>query len=164
MRMSKKINSNRKLFIAKSKNGYGFTYFAKENIKKGECLLTGTGRIIDHQTAHLSIQIGLHEHYIPTKWTGRYLNHSCAPNTFIKSKEDGSPSWIASRLIKKGEEINYSYWMTEYRWGSAAVEKSIRCRCHTRQCNGIIQSFCQLSQRKKRMCKNEISRYLRRIY
>lgn len=148
------------LFTAKSKNGYGFAYFAKRNIKKGEEVLKGIGKIINHQTAHISIQINAAKHYLPKKWTGKYLNHSCTPNTFIRSRQDGFPDWIALRNIKLGEEINYSYWMTEYKWGNKAVENYIKCHCNSKKCVGLIQSFHQLSLGGKKVYKNQVSKYL----
>ena len=160
------INYNkRNIYTAKSKNNYGFSCFARKNFIVGGNVIKGFGKIIDHQTGHYSIQMGAKKHFLPTKWTGRYLNHSCQPNTFIKTRPDGFPDLIALRTISKGEEITYSYWMTEYEWTKGVAENTLKCRCHTSHCIGQIKSFSQLSakERNKFIKSNFISKYLRRL-
>mgnify|MGYP001582859880 CR=1 FL=1 len=83
-----------------SSKGYGHTYFVKKDFKPGEEVMRGFGKIIDHQTSHISVQVGTKKHYKPEKWTGRYWNHSCDPNTYIKTRSDGFPSLVALKKIK----------------------------------------------------------------
>jgi len=150
--------------IGKSKKGYGYTFFAKRDFKKGEEIVESLGRIISHQTSHCSIQIGIHKHFMPKKWTGRYWNHSCNPNTYANTRKDGFPSLFALKNIKKGEEIVYAYWMTEFKWGKLAKESRIdfKCKCGESNCRGNILSFSQLSKKEQKILKekNLCSKYL----
>ncbi len=148
-----------------SKKYGGMAYFAKHNFKKGDIIIHCFGEIIDHQAGHFSMQIGPKEHYLPTKWTGRYLNHSCDPNCFVHTRSDGFPDMIALRNIKKGEEITFGYFMTEYLWSSRAHEKRISCLCGAKKCAKRILSFSQLSDKQKNNLKKKklISSYLYNI-
>ncbi len=147
---------------AKSKKGYGFTYFAKQNFKKNEIVMSGLGKIINHQTAHCSVQIGSKKHYMPKKWTGKYWNHSCEPNTYVRTRTDGFPDLITLRNIKIGDEITYAYWMTEYSWIKNADELKVKCKCDSKQCQGKIFSFSTMPERtKQRIIKKKLcSSYL----
>jgi len=141
--------NKRNTYIGLSKNGYGRAYFAKRDFKKGEVVMMGFGKIIDHQTPHISVQIDVNKHYLPKSGTGRYWNHSCNPNTYMKTRKDGFPNLIALRSIKQGEEITYSYWMSEFEWTKWADERKIKCRCGQKNCKGRILSFSQLTRREK---------------
>ena len=128
----------------KSPKGYGRTYFAKHNFQRGDIIIHGFGKIINHQTSKISVQISLNKHYLPTKWSGRYWNHSCGPNCFIRTRSDGFPDLVALKDINKGEEITYGYFMTEFSWSARAQERRIVCRCGTKKCLKKILSFSQL--------------------
>lgn len=134
------------IYTGKSVNGYGHTYFAKNLIKKGTVVVMGFGKIIPKQTGHISIQIDYDKHYLPTLFTGKYFNHSCDPNLYVVTREDGFPNWLALRDINNDEEITYGYWMTEYTWGDAADENTKICQCSTDNCTGRILSFKQISE------------------
>ncbi len=165
MNKSKIIEFNKKnVFVAESKNGYGRGYFASRNIKKGETIFHGFGRVIDHQTEFLSVQIGEKKHFVPSYWTGKFWNHSCNPNTYIKTRNDSFPNWIALRNIKKGEEVNYEYFHTEYSWTKQAILHLISCKCDQKKCRGKIYSFSDLtpSEQKKVLKSGHISKYLLR--
>ncbi|MDO8590798.1 MAG: SET domain-containing protein-lysine N-methyltransferase [bacterium] len=137
---------------------YGRTYFAKKDFQPGEEIMRGYGRIVDHQTAHRSVQIGPRKHYMPTKWTGAYWNHSCDPNAYMRTRTDGFPSLYALKHIKRGDEIMYSYAMSEYAWSKGADENEVICRCGVKNCKKKIRAFSQLSPkeqeqlRRKRLC------------
>jgi len=148
--------------INESPNGYGLTYFTKRNFKKGEVIVKGFGRIISRQTEHFSVQIGYNAHFSPTKWTGKYWNHSCEPNCFVRTRPDGFPDLIALRNIKCGEEISYSYFMSERRWEKYANENKIACKCQSKKCFGMIRSFIQLSYKEQYLFKKKkyLSKYL----
>lgn len=147
----------------KSPKGYGFAYFAIRDIEPGEVVSHGFGRVAHHQTSHFSIQIGPNVHIIPSKWTGKYWNHSCDPNCHVKTRENGFPSLVATRYIKKGEEITYAYYMTEMTWEEVAVENSIKCQCGSARCRGKIFSFLQLSHKEKAASLSYVSVYLRNL-
>lgn len=154
--------NTKNVYVGRSKNGYGFTYFAKRDFKKSELVIMGFGKIIDHQTAHCSVQIGHNRHYLPIKWTGKYWNHSCESNTYVKTRPDGFPDLIALRNIKKNEEITYSYWMTEFMWTKGVDELRMKCRCGSKNCVGRILSYSDLSPEKKTDFKKRtlVSQYL----
>lgn len=141
--------------VGKSKKGYGYTHFTKKDFKRGDIIVMGFGRVIDHQTSHISIQIGTNKHYLPEKWAGRYWNHSCHPNTYIKTRTDGFPNLVVLRDIKAGEEITYSYWMSEFSWSKDADENSVKCKCGEKRCKKKILSFSQLSETERlKLIKN----------
>ena len=145
MHKSSVIAFNQKnVYCGKSDKGYGRAYFAKHNFQAGDIVMRGFGKIIDHQTSCISIQISSNKHYLSTKWTGRYLNHSCDPNCFVRTHSNSFPDWVALRNIKKGEEIVYAYFMTEFCWSSCAREKCIPCICGNRKCFKKILSFSEL--------------------
>jgi len=150
------------VYCGESPKGYGKAYFAKHNFQAGDIVMHGFGRIVNHQTSRFSMQIGLNKHCLPTKWTGRYLNHSCEPNCFVRTRPDGFPDLIALRDIKKGEEITYEYFMSEFVWSPCAQEKRISCRCGAKKCFKKILSFSQLNDSHKRALKKRkiISSYL----
>ena len=152
------------VYCGKSSKRYGGrAYFAKHNFQRGDIIMHGFGKIIDHQTKHISIQVGPNRHYLPTKWAGRYWNHSCDPNCFARTRSDSFPDMIALRSIKKGEEITYSYFMTEFSWSSHAHEKRIFCLCGALKCFKKIPSFFRLTDKQKNNLKKRkiISSYLR---
>lgn len=152
----------RNVYTGRSKNGYGFTYFAKRDFKKDELALMGFGKIIDHQTAHCSVQIGTNKHYLPTKWTGKYWNHSCEPNIYVKTRSGGFPNFIALRDIKKDEELSYHYCMTELMWTKGSKELKVKCGCGSKKCAGKILSYSDLSAKEKIDFRKRtlVSRYL----
>src|SRR3989344_7599028 len=99
------IDFNQKnVFTGKSPRNYGHTYFAKRDFRPGETVMMSFGKILDHQTNHLSVQIGFDKHFLPTKWTCRYWNHSCNPNCFVRTRKDGFPNLVALKKIERGEE------------------------------------------------------------
>ena len=79
--------NKKNVYIGISKKSYGKTHFANRNFKKDEVIMVGFGKIINHQTPRISIQIDINKHYLPKSWTGRYWNHSeenFAINRFLK--------------------------------------------------------------------------------
>lgn len=159
--------SRANVYTKRSKNNYGFSCFVKRKFLKGECVMSGFGKIINHQTSQFSIQMDWQKHFLPKKWTGRYWNHSCNPNAFIQTRKDGFPDLIALKNIEKDEEITYGYYMTEYKWSKKAMESHIKCKCNQKGCRKKIFSFSQLSQKdqeqfiKKKLCSKYLKHRLR---
>ncbi len=147
----------------RSPKGYGFAIFALKNIMPGEVVSHGYGKLSDQQTSNFSIQIGLKTHIIPSKWTGKYWNHSCEPNCYVKTRENGFPTLFALREIKSGEEIVYGYYMTEFTWSEKAVEATIPCKCGSAKCRGKIPSFSQLTSKEKKKYFPYLSSYLKKL-
>lgn len=72
---------------------------------------------------------------------GRYINHSCSPNTFVQNvfvdTHDVRFPWIsffARRYIKAGEELTWDY---NYDVGSVPG-KVIKCNCGSTSCRGRL--------------------------
>jgi uncharacterized protein len=126
------------VIVKKSKiNGKGV--FAARDFKKGEIVLKSD---LSHELTMKEIEKldEIEKRYIwPTKGKyilmlspGRYVNHSCNPNTYIKNSCD-----IALRDIKKGDEITGDYALSE----EPGFE--MICKCKSKNCRKII-----------RVCKN----------
>jgi hypothetical protein len=150
------------VYCDQSPKSYGLTHFARRNFECGTVLIKGFGKLIDHQTTHFSIQIGFGKHFIPQKWTGKYWNHSCEPNTFIMTRPDGFPNLVAHRDIREHEEITYAYYMTEYEWSKGAKENLVKCLCGAKNCMGQIKAFSQLTMTEQLDLerKGQLSQYL----
>lgn len=63
----------------------------------------------------------------------RYINHSCDPNTYVKTV-DGKRLVIARREIAAGEEITYDYSI------NSSGEIIWLCSCTAARCRGQIHS------------------------
>lgn len=136
-------------YVGRSSKGYGFTYFARMDFPPGVLVMAGFGRVTLRQTKKLSMQIGPGRHFVPTKWSGRYWNHSCNPNTYVETRSDGFPNLVALRTIRRGDEITFAYWMSELSWCAEALESTIGCQCDERVCKGRILSWSQLPKSEK---------------
>jgi hypothetical protein len=60
----------------------------------------------------------------------RYINHSCAPNTFLRRTRSRA-EFYALRPIAKGEELTVDYGLSHH-------EGRLRCRCGATRCRGWI--------------------------
>ncbi len=60
----------------------------------------------------------------------RFINHSCAPNTFMRRTKDRA-EFYALRAIAKGEELTVDYEDSHH-------EGRLRCRCGAARCRGWI--------------------------
>jgi uncharacterized protein len=60
----------------------------------------------------------------------RFINHSCAPNTFMRCTATRA-EFYALREIRKGEELTTDY-------GRSHHEGTLPCRCGARKCRGFI--------------------------
>lgn len=73
-----------------------------------------------------------------------YINHSCDPNTYVKTIE-GKRRVLAMRDIPTGEEITYDYAINgDYKWGA-------ECHCGSKNCRKIINpNFWELPIERQR--------------
>ena len=124
------------LSIRNSSFGKGIS--SSRSFSLGDRILTFTGPLISfEQTVKLEekecypLQIG-RKLYIDIEAPGRFVNHSCEPNTGIQNTKD----LIALRNIIAGEEIFYDYStsMDEDHWTMA-------CTCGSASCRGIVTDF-----------------------
>jgi uncharacterized protein len=60
----------------------------------------------------------------------RYVNHSCAPNTYMRIR-GMHVEFYSLRPIKKGEELTCNYGETHHEGG-------MNCRCGAPGCKGLI--------------------------
>lgn len=60
----------------------------------------------------------------------RFINHSCAPNTYMRVLKD-RVEFYALRNIRKGEELSCDYGETHH-------EGTLPCRCGAKNCRGYI--------------------------
>jgi len=60
----------------------------------------------------------------------RFINHSCAPNTFMRCTAERA-EFYALRDIAPGEELTVDY-------GTSHHEGKLRCRCGAPRCRGYI--------------------------
>ncbi len=141
-------------------NGLG--YFAIIPIPEGSLVSTVFGEIIGHQTEQHSVQQTEDIHIEPGEWGGKYLNHSCEGNLFVRSDDRGIARFFAARDIIKGEELTYPYYLTELTWSPGVSELNITCSCGAKNCRGIIKSFDMLdyTQMKELVQTEKLSRYL----
>lgn len=61
-----------------------------------------------------------------------YINHSCDPNVFVKTK-DGVRNIYALQDIKKGDEITYDYSV------NGDNEGVFKCNCGSKNCRKVYQ-------------------------
>ncbi len=62
----------------------------------------------------------------------KYINHSCDPSTYVKTKK-GIRKVLAMRDIKIGEEITYDYSI------NGDNDGTFECKCGAINCRGIYQ-------------------------
>jgi len=75
-----------------------------------------------------TIQVGRSRHI--DAYEVRYLNHSCAPSTFV---DTAAGRIVALRPVRAGEELTFFYPSTEWRMASP-----FDCRCGHDACLGRI--------------------------
>ncbi len=116
--------------IKKASAGLGL--FAKRAFKKGEELLEYTGEHISHEEADLRGGLYLFtlsdDIIIDGKGReniGRYLNHSCDPNTEAVIEDDERIYFEAIKDIAIGDELTFDYG-EEYVSDIIAAKK---CKC-----------------------------------
>jgi SET domain-containing protein len=77
--------------------------------------------------------VELENHALDATRTGRgfrYINHSCAPNTYIRCTRDRA-EFYALRNIAAGTELTADYGETQH-------DGKLTCRCGAKSCRGKI--------------------------
>lgn len=125
------------VFVADSvKQGKGV--FAKRNFKKGELILQiDDSHVVTDESALTSEQHEFDLDYLASKIIvmqapEKYINHSCDPNSYVKTR-NGIREVLAMRDIATGEEITYDYSI------NGENEGSFPCRCGNVNCRGMYQ-------------------------
>ena len=96
------------------------------------------------------------------------FNHSCQPNskfvyekrqaTFPDLDSNDEVFWyvMATRDIKKGENVTFDYNTTEY-----TTVEVFQCMCGADTCLGEIKGYKYLSPEQQRQRKNDVSPVIR---
>lgn len=115
--------------------------FACQALLAGETISEVTGTLVRKRTIY-TIQVSRTQHLAPD-FPGKYLNHSCSPNTFLRV-EEGRLYLVALKDIAPGEQVTFDYATTE----RSIVGRAI-CRCGTPECRGRLLGFNKMSAKWK---------------
>jgi uncharacterized protein len=147
-----KAKRKRRSYSVRNSPIHGRGVFALTPISKGTRIVEYKGELItddeaDRRYAHL------HEHSPHTMLfslenklvidatrrgnSGRWVNHSCAPNCQVE--EEGTKIFIdACRDIRPGEELTYDYNLQLGEPHTRAAQRAHACFCGTRRCRGTM--------------------------
>ena len=147
-----KAKRKRRSYSVRNSPIHGRGVFALTPISKGTRIVEYKGELItddeaDRRYAHL------HEHSPHTMLfslenklvidatrrgnSGRWINHSCAPNCQVE--EEGTKIFIdACRDIRPGEELTYDYNLQLGEPHTRAAQRAHPCFCGTRRCRGTM--------------------------
>lgn len=137
-----------------------FAVVAAEDIRRGEVILRVVGDPVARPDRY-SIQVGWDRHLTPppdlkpraavARYGWRYLNHSCAPNAWLRGLE-----LIASEDIPARAEITFDYNTTE--WELAAP---FACLCGARCCVGTVRGYRHVDEATRARLLPTLAEYLR---
>ena len=153
---------SKKIYVIESKI-HNKGIFAVKNIKRCEIVFIIKGKkikfLIDNEErakiAGLNwIGIGKNEWINPVNH-GLFINHSCNPNSAIL----GRVAVVATRNIKKGEEVTFDYSFSE-----ADIFWHVKCRCGNKNCRKIIKSIQFLPHKIFTQYKNSAPKYFQKVY
>ncbi len=112
--------------------------FADRGFKTGELVL----EIDDTHVVTDETQLTQEQHDFDLDYIGdkqilmqspeKYINHSCEPNTFVKTK-NGVRQVLAMRDISRGEEITYDYAV------NGDNDGTFSCHCGSEKCRKTYQ-------------------------
>ena len=119
---------------------HGTGCFAMENIPARKKLGSLGGKVISKKQAR-EIASGKESISLVELWNGkvidasrekgvRFINHSCAPNTFMRTL-NFHVEFYTLRKIRKGEELTCDYGPTHH-------EGTLPCRCGAPGCKGNL--------------------------
>jgi hypothetical protein len=139
----------------------GYCLLARKAIRPGEHLLTIEGETSDEPNRY-SVQVGPGVHVVPPaelapgddspRYSWRFLNHSCNPNTALVGR-----ALHALRSIAEGEELTFDYNTTEYDMASPF-------RCHCGHCGERqIRGFRHLTAAEQRRIAPYLANHLRSL-
>lgn len=127
--------------------------FVLRPVRKDEILITYDGPIIDHPTRY-SIQIDENRHIDGTPESNSYLNHSCAPNTYV----DWRGVFLrALRDIETGEELTCNYLTTDWE-----LHETFVCTCGAPNCYGELRGFKYLRPEQQRELEPFVPEFMKR--
>ncbi len=125
--------------IVKKSPVEGLGVYADKNFKKGENILI----IDDTHAVTDESKLTTHQHEYDCDYLSngkvilmqepeKFINHSCGPNTYVKTINN-LRHVLAMKDIKKGEEITYDYSINGDNNGT------FKCNCGSKNCKKIYQ-------------------------
>mmetsp|Transcript_19634 Transcript_19634/g.47586 ORF Transcript_19634/g.47586 Transcript_19634/m.47586 type:complete len:193 (+) Transcript_19634:235-813(+) len=130
--------------------------FAKKHISTGDVVLVGVAETIDEKRTMHSIQLSeVPPRHADMYAPGRFLNHSCEPNTWAKRNSYGAYTFIARRDISKDEQIFFDYETTEY-----AIMAMDECFCGEPTCRKMLAGFHKNGRTILDKYQHEVADYL----
>ena len=112
--------------------------FALHDFKKGDVVLQiDDSHVVEDEANLTSEQHELELDYLADKTVvmqepEKYINHSCDPNTYVKTR-NGVREVLAMRDIGQGQEITYDYSI------NGDNDGTFSCTCGTARCRGVYQ-------------------------
>jgi hypothetical protein len=153
------------LYVVRRSRVHGYGAFATRDIKKGEVIDEYLGDRITHAQAdkryedhdendnHTFLFIVDKKTVIDAGVGGndaRFINHKCDPNCESEIKK-GRVFIVATKNIKKGEELGYDYQIGREKDDPENVDEIYACRCGSPKCRGtMLWPPKRPSPRKKR--------------
>jgi SET domain-containing protein len=140
------------LYIVRRSSVHGYGAFATRDIRKGEILDEYLGDRITHAQAdkryedhdendnHTFLFIVDKKTVIDAGVGGndaRFINHKCDPNCESEIKK-GRVFIVATKAIKKGEELGYDYQIGREKDDPENVDEIYACRCGSPKCRGTM--------------------------
>jgi len=128
----------------------GKAVFASRDIKGGEEIYRFSGPSVTFRESVASgpnecysLQVD-RDLYINPESPGKYINHSCDPNSGLRELV-----LVALRDIKEGEELSYDYstTMLERHW-------VMDCRCGSPLCRHVIEDFDKIPEARQKYYLN----------
>lgn len=133
---------------------------AVERIVEGDIILRVVGLKAAYPTRH-SLQVGWHTHLsgpsdLPPQmavadYGWRFLNHSCAPNAYLRGL-----ALTALADIEEGAEITFDYNTTEW-----DIAHPFACACGAPACVGAVKGFRHLDKAQRARLRPYLPRYLK---
>lgn len=79
-----------------------------------------------------------HGKYVIDFSPASYMNHSCAPNCYIKMKTIAIKDVYALKDIEVGEELTHDYTLTSVDQFAGMGFWEVDCKCRSKNCRGIL--------------------------
>ena len=128
-----------KPFIVKNSSVQGKGVFVNNDFARGEVVLEINDSHVVSDTSKLTKEQWEHDcdflsngKVVLMQSPEKYINHSCNPNTYIKTI-NGVRKVLVMRNIKKGEEITFDYAVNGNNDGT------FKCKCGSNNCRVIYQ-------------------------
>jgi hypothetical protein len=149
--------------VAASRIGSGL--FARRSFSAMVPIIRITGRIVHYEVLWTRggtfldncIRFGPETYLDPGDGVGRFVNHTCRPNTAIH-KSRNRLFLVAARRIVRGEELVFDYSTTI---GDDDIW-TMRCDCRESECRGRIKRFGALPRDLQRRYREQglVPRYI----